>query len=329
MKRFGPIFAIIVLLFISNAVRVRAQDASAPDASLTSATDLRVTAGAISLALQRKLAPGRTTGAPLGARWRMNWEGRLSRAPRRVQIEDWAGTVSFTQVGQRLEFASASGERISFGPVGKAIRTKKDGGTETFDAAGRLVERTFHHDNKVVIRYTPAGRVSRVEGPGGGFLQFTYDGAGRVVRATGSTGAEVRYTYAGGDLAEVAVNGGAPVRYAYDAGGALAKFEDPQTGALDISRDARGRAARFRRADGSEERFEYDDATNTRRVVEPDGATTVTREDAGKRRTEITDPLGHQGVVQFDEASRSTTITDPTGAIKRYDHKRAEPLERR
>src|SRR3954469_17206299 len=109
MKRFAPIFAIIVLLSISNAVCVRAQDASAPDANLTSATDLRVPAGAISLALQRKPAPGRTTGGPLGARWRMNWEGRLSRAVRRIQIEDWAGTVSFTQVGQRLEFPSASG----------------------------------------------------------------------------------------------------------------------------------------------------------------------------------------------------------------------------
>jgi RHS repeat-associated protein len=322
MKRVVPVSAIILLLLsISNAVCVRAQDSSTPDANLTSATDLRVPAGAISLALQRKLVPGRTPGGLLGARWRMNWDGRLARAVRRVQIDDWAGTVSFTQVGQRLEFASASGERISFGPEGKALLTKKDGGTETFDAAGRLIERTFHHGNKVVLRYTPAGRVSRVEGPGGGFLQFTYDGAGRIVRVTGSTGAEVRYTYAGGgDLAEVAVNGGTPVRYAYDSKGAIAKFEDPQTGALDISRDAQGRAARYHRADGSEQRFEYDDATNTKRIVEPNGATTVTSEDTVKRRTEITDPLGHKEVIQFDEASRSTTITDPTGATTRVSY---------
>jgi YD repeat-containing protein len=168
--RAAPI--LIFLFVISISLSAEGQENTSLDPKLTSAADLAVPAGTISLQLQRKLETGRTQRGLLGIRWRLNWESHLSRAGRLVQIEDWAGIVSFTQVGQQPEYTNDSGERITFTKDGGAVRTRSNAGSEAFDTTGRLIERTYHHGNKVSLRYDAQGRLARVEGPAGSFLQF-------------------------------------------------------------------------------------------------------------------------------------------------------------
>lgn len=321
MRKLCAAYFMASLILGSACLSVRGQEPSSLDSRLASPVDLETPAPAAPLRLQRKSVPGRTQRGLLGTRWRHNWESRLLRAANRIQIEDWAGVTLFTQVGRTLVYRSESGaERVTFSKDGRAVRAKSDGSTETFDAAGRLVERTTRKGGKFLLRYTPQGRLARVEGPGGSFISFTADPAGNAIRASSSTGAIVRYAYNKDDLVEVQVNGGPALRYGYDAGGRPVRIEDPQTGALDIAYDSKERVTGYRRADGSAERFEYDDAAKTTRAVAANGAVTVTREDAARRLTEVTDPLGHKSVVRFDEAGRLTSVEGPAGALSRLTY---------
>ena len=320
MQQLTRVSFLIFLSIISIQRFAQAQQNRLLDPKLSVVTDLSVPAGAISLQLRRNLDNGRNQRGVLGTRWRCNWESRLSRDGQFVRIEDWSGIVSFTHAGQQSEYASPSGERITFDKDGQAFRTIVDGGTEVFDAGGRLIQRAYRHGNKIAIRYDAQDRISRVEGPGASFLQFTTDVDGRVVQVDASTGATVRYKYEKNDLVEAQVNGGLSMRYGYDAKGFLARIDHPQTGSIEIAYASQGRVSSYRRADGSNQRFEYDESNNTRRVIEANGATTFTQESPEKRRTEITDPLGNKSTIQFDEKGRPVTITGPTGASAKMSY---------
>jgi RHS repeat-associated protein len=317
----------ILLILISAFLSAHGQENSSLDAKLASPTDLAIPAGAMPLRLQRKLASTSLRRGPLGAHWRHNWESRLTRNARGIQIEDWAGITSFTQVGKGLAYEGRMGEKITLTKEGKAIRQAANGTSETFDAAGRLLERVYPRGIKISLRYNAQGKLLRVEGPGKATLSFVADASGHVGRVESSSGAEVRYTYNKDDLIEVRINGGAPLRYAYDAKGSLVKIDEPLTGSLEIAYDTMDRVTNYRRADGSEQKFEYDDATNSKRMIAPDGGATVTREDHEKRRTEVTDQLGNKSAVQFDEANRPVSITAPSGNPSRLSYGSSGRLE--
>jgi len=320
MRKLCATSILSLLTLVSISLSVPGQENSSLDPKLAVATDLEVPAGAIPLRLQRQMAARRPQRGSLGTGWRHNWESHLSRAAGRVQIDDWAGTTSFTQVGRSLEYVSASGERITFTKDRRAIRRTTNGIVETFDAAGRLVERVYRRGSKVLLRYDAQGRLLRVEGSGRTFLSFSTDPAGRATRVEGSSGAAVRYAYDKDDLTEAQINGGAPQRYAYDAKGALIKVEDPQTGAVEIAYDPKERVASYRLADGSQQRFEFDEVTNTKRAIAPDGAVTTTHQDLANHRTEVTDPLGQKSVIQFDEAGHPLSVTGPSGRLSRLSY---------
>lgn len=325
MRRLHVTSTLVGIVLISISLSAQGQENSPLDSMLAPATDLEVPAGSVPLRLQRKPATIRTRRGPFGTRWQHNWESRLSRAVGQVQIEDWAGVTSFTQVGQILEYQSTSGERVTISKDGRAVRSTANGGSENFDAAGRLVERTYNKGSKVFLRYDAQGKLSRVEGSDGSFFIFTTDVAGRAIRVEGSTGEAVRYAYDNDNLTEVQINGGPLLRYGYNATGSLVRIEDPQTGVLDIAYDANERVTSYKWADGSQQRFEYDDAAKTRRIIAANGAVTATQENPGKRSTEVTDPRGHKTVVRFDEAGRPISVTGPTGASARLSY---DPLGR-
>ena len=320
MRRLCAKSVLTLLTLISISLSVSGQEKAELDPKLAVANDLEVPAGPLPLRLQRQIVPRRTQRGSLGTGWRHNWESRLSLSAGQAQIDDWAGTTLFKQVGRSPEYVSASGERITFTKDRRAIRRTTNGTAETFDAAGRLVERVYRRGGKVLLSYDGQGHLLRVEGAGRAFLSFSTDPMGRATRVEGSSGSTVRYAYDKDDLTETQINGGAPQRYAYDAKGALIKVEDPQTGALEIAYDAKERIASYRLADGSQQRFEFDEATNTKRVIAPDGAVTSTRQDLANRRTEVTDPLGHKSVIEFDEAGHPVTVTGPTGMLSRLSY---------
>jgi hypothetical protein len=79
MKKLGTAI-LIFLLLVSISWSALAQENAALDSKLTSAIDLRVPAGAISLQLQRRLETGRTQRGLLGTRWRLNWNRSCVRS---------------------------------------------------------------------------------------------------------------------------------------------------------------------------------------------------------------------------------------------------------
>src|SRR5258708_291516 len=92
----------ILVFLISISLSVQGQANSSLDSKLALQTDLSVPAGAMPLRLQRRPASTKLQRGSLGTHWRHNWESRLTRSARRVQIEDWTGITSFTQVDKSL-----------------------------------------------------------------------------------------------------------------------------------------------------------------------------------------------------------------------------------
>ena len=277
-------------------------------------TDVVVNAGAVSLEIQRSLDTRRNEAGLLGTHWRLNWESRLFHYRELVVIEEGAGSIPFTRDGGKPEYTTSSGDRLALEADGSAVRTRVDESRDGFDAQGRLVERDLRNGNRFALRYGADGRLTRIDGPRGSFVQFLIDPGGRVGRIETSTGKSVRYGYTSDDLTEVQVDGGPPVRYAYGAGGQLTRIEQPRTGTVELSYDATGRVLSRRWADGAQERSEYDDTANRLRHIDPSGAVTTTEWSQDRRRAEITDPLAHRNAIQYDSAGRLLSLTGPTGA---------------
>ncbi|MBI4381148.1 MAG: RHS repeat protein [candidate division NC10 bacterium] len=286
-----------------------------------SVTDLAVQAGPVTLEVRRSLESARRQPGLLGTRWWLNWESRLSRAGSLVMIEAAGMTVQFDSDGSGAGYKTASGDRLVFDKSGRAIRTKPDRTKETFDAQGRLVERDYRNGNRVVVHYSPEGRLAKIEGPRGSYLKFTADKAGRVIQVEASTTATVRYAYQGGELAEVQRPPAPPTRYSYFADGRLSRIEQPEVGSVQFAYDFKGRVMSRRWADGSKERYEYDDKANRLRYTDAVGAVTTSQWSKDGRRQEVTDPLGRKSVLESDAAGRPVSATGPTGASSRmaYD----------
>jgi len=88
----------------------------------------------------------------------------------------------------------------------KYIAKTNNKNTLRFDSAGKILEEEDRNGNKVTYQYT-SGRLSRVTGQSGKYVELSYDGNGKLqsikdYNATDSnyTGGEVIYTYDNGDL---------------------------------------------------------------------------------------------------------------------------------
>ena len=293
-------------------------DPRSGELSLT-ATDLVVQAGQVRLEVRRSLLTHTGPAGLLGSRWQLNWERRAVQSGKTAAIIDLAQARSFELDKVGKGFRSASGDSLVF-TADQAVWSTPDGVTETFDAAGRLLERTERNGQKIVLRYDAAGRLRRVEGPFRTFLQFVTNGAGRLTRVESSTGATVQYFYGNNNAGAEPDTDAQAVGYTYDSSGTLVQISHPRFGETRFAHDTRGRVKSRRWADGAEERYEYDDTTHTRRHIDPAGAATTTRTSPDGRRIEMIDPLQRKSVIESDATGRPLVITGPTGLQGRFTY---------
>jgi RHS repeat-associated protein len=284
------------------------------------ATDLALQAGPINLEVRRFLESGRREPGLLGVRWRLNWESRLLRADPFVLIEEAGVTVQFDSDERGAGYRSAAGEQLVFDRQGRAIRTKPDGTTETFDIEGRLVQRDDPNGNKVVLHYGANGRLAKIDGPHGSYLKVTTDKAGRATLIETTAKAAVRYVYRASELIEVHRPAEPPTLYGYFTDGRLARIVEPRVGAIQFAYDFKGRIRSRSWADGSKETYQYDATGSQLRHTDPLGGMTTYQWGPDKRREEITDPLGRKSVLEYDAARRPVSITGPTGATARISY---------
>lgn len=284
--------------------------------SVTS-VDLRVQAGAISLAVQRIFEADAGGAGLLGRGWRLNWERRLSRKDGLAGVRGPSGTLLLRREGTSDKYLSPQGNEVVFAADG-AVHTLPDGRREKYDAQGRLVELDARNGNKVRVEYDAAGRLAQVTGPFGSFFKFSIDARGRLAHVESSTGVTVRYFYGGDAIPDDQRD--TRVAYSYDDGLRLTSLEHPQAGAQRFAYDVYGRVVERRYADDAVERRTYDDAAHTVQMIDAAGRTSTLREAADGASVEWTTAGGARSRVEFDPQRRPASFVGATGLTTRLTY---------
>jgi YD repeat-containing protein len=286
-----------------------------------SATDMVVPAGAVSLPVQRVFG-GNARGL-LGARWRLNWENRITRTAGGYLVSEGGREIQFA--GSGGEFLGPPGERITIDDgTGVPVRIRGDLTRDVYDRQGRLARRDWGNGNSATLQYDAGGRLARIQGPHGTSLAFTFDG-GRVTRIESSTGEAVNYRYSGDELVAVETPSEPPVRYAYQDG-RLTRIEHPAYGPTNLAYDARGRITQRWAADGAIETWRYDDAANAVRHIDAWGAETSWVTAPDRRRVTRNEPDGRRILIEYDAVGRPLAVTNADGRAVRLGYDSAGRL---
>jgi YD repeat-containing protein len=135
----------------------------------------------------------------------------------------------------------------------------------------------------------PWGKIQRIAGPSGRWIDLTYDSANRVVQAADHQDRVVGYTYdAAGRLVKVIDAAGGGTEYTYDASHRMLTLKDAR-GILFLTNtyDANGRVQTQTRADSTTYQFVY--------TVNGSGAIT---------QTDLTNPRGYVRRMTFGTAGK-------------------------
>ena len=286
-------------------------------------TDLTVAAGPLTLDVTRTFRSESATSGGLGPGWHLNWESSVHGSAREAVIFDSGRAAIYQAKDGEARLHGPSGASLRFESDRRAVRHDLGGVTseyELLDGVGRLTRLTDPNGNSIVVHYSKAGSLKRVDGPMGAFLDFTVDEKGRVTKVESSFDTVVVYSYFGDALAEVRIDGGPPERYTYDESTLLVEVERPQTGRVEYSYDAKGRVTSRRWADGNQESYEYAGLSRHTRLMHANGRTTLFRWSDDGRVEETTDPLGNTTRTEFSAEYRPAIVTDPSGAVTRYSY---------
>ena len=161
--------------------------------------------------------------------------------------------------------------------------------------------------------YSAAGDLTRLTGPDGTAMTFTYDGDSRITSWTDRNATTFRYVYDtdGRVTGTVGPDGILSSRFAYDV--------HPDTG---------HRITRYTDSTGATSTLVLDDRLQVVAETDALGHTTHLTWDAYDRPLSRTDPLGHTTELTWDEAGNLVEVRLPDGstATARYDE-RNQPLE--
>jgi RHS repeat-associated protein len=105
------------------------------------------------------------------------------------------------------------------------VRNFLGGGSETYDALGRLVRQTDAVGNVTEIQRDGSGRLTAIVAPGGRTLTLGYTGE-RVTSLSGPDGEVATYGYQGDLLTTVAYVGGTGYTFTYDTSGQVLTVKD-------------------------------------------------------------------------------------------------------
>ncbi len=167
----------------------------------------------------------------------------------------------------------------------------RSGGSETFDASGRLTSLVDAVGNVTVLERDSSGRLTTITDPGGRALTLGYDSSSRINSLGGPAGLVASYGYdEAGFLESVTYADGSGFIFAYDPVGQVTSVEDHSGRAVERhSYVAGGYALTSERADGREKlTFEYDTLNG---------------------KTTVTDALGNVRVYSWKSVAGLRSVT--------------------
>jgi RHS repeat-associated protein len=213
---------------------------------------------------------------------------------------------------------------------GSYVRYLRKGGSEAYDASGRLQRLTDAFGNETNLAYDGTGLLTTIAAPGGRALTLTYTG-GRVSTLSGPEGPIATYTYVSGQLSGV--------QYADVAASGYTFTYDSATGAIATVSDLTGRVLETHTYDGSgrgqtseisggQEKFTLTYLPNQTQVTTVDGTTTY---DFGtfwgqQRVTKVTGPCdscadgSETQQWTYDHYGRVASYTDADGLLTTYTY---------
>ncbi|MFO0799724.1 MAG: LamG-like jellyroll fold domain-containing protein [Gemmataceae bacterium] len=201
--------------------------------------------------------------------------------------------ATFDPLGNPLSFTNRRDQAVSYtsNAAGQVTRQTLPDGSHAdlaYDARGNLRTAT-DAAGTTTFGYDAADRLTRVDYPGGAFLQFTLDAAGRRMRMTDQTGYAVVYAYdAAGRLSGLRDAGNAlVVTYTYDPAGRLSRKDNANGTFTTYDYDAAGRVLHLvNRAPGGavSSRFDstYDALGRRATTATLDGTWTYTYDGVGR-----------------------------------------------
>jgi RHS repeat-associated protein len=156
------------------------------------------------------------------------------------------------------------------------------------------------YGNRVTLTWSNGtfGNLTRIDGPNGRWIDFTYDTSNRITQATDSIGRTVGYTYdTGGRLWKVTNPKNEVTEYGYDASNRMTTIKDAR-GIVYLTNeyDANGRVIKQTQADTTFYQFAY--------TLDANGKVT---------QTDVTDPRGNVRRVTFNASGYMLTDTYALG----------------
>ncbi len=282
------------------------------------------------------------SSGPLGPHWTLSYRRHLERLPPTSgqlggmrYVHDDGRVWTFKATSPLTWAASAdipatlmSSIDLTGQLVGNTLTFPREGRTETYDLSGRLTKLTGPEGASLTFTYEE-GRLTNVTDPIGRVLVLAYDGSDRLRRVVAPDGSAVAYAYdAMGQLAEVTWPGGERREYRYDEPAytqapathrLTGVLKDDGTRLATYTYQADGRAVMTELALGTHGyRVQYHaDGSNT--TTDPFG-TSVTRQYqsvAGVRRvSRVSDPCASCGTtagVSYNEQGLPVSLTDFKG----------------
>jgi fibro-slime domain-containing protein/RHS repeat-associated protein len=179
-------------------------------------------------------------------------------------------------------------------------------------SSGRSI--TFTRDSQ--------NRITRITGPAGGQLIYTYDARGDLISSTDADARTTTYAYnlTHGllDIADPLNRHG--VRNEYDASGRLLSTTDADGNIVHYNFNPNSRQQIVTDRMGNITVYEFDERGNTLSVTDPEGRVTRSTYDlAGNRLTE-TDQLGNIMTYTYDSRGNMLSKTDAQGRITRFTY---------
>ncbi len=197
---------------------------------------------------------------------------------------------------------------VSGNPLGTWTLTLREGTVYTFTYNGNLKSITDRFGNALTLWrewvvlpggfQVQGGKILRITGPSGRWIDLAYDAQSRIVQALDYQGRVVGYTYDGsGRLATVTDAAGGVTEYTYDTSHRMLTIKDAR-GIVFLTNtyDANGRVATQTQADSTTYQFAYT----------VDGGGKVTQ-------TDLTNPRGSVRRATFDAAGYPLTDTHAQG----------------
>ena len=219
---------------------------------------------------------------------------------------------------------------------GVYTRHFKEGGTETYDSAGRFTGSSDEFGNAVSIQYDASGRIETITESGGGrALTLAHDSAGRLTALSGPAGPIATYLYdSSSRLQSVRYPDGTGFNFAYSTSAGLISLVTDAAGRV-VERhayDSQGRGITSELADGVEKLTLYY-MTGATLVADANGNVTEYEWShvggVTPRVTRITGPgcagcsggsPGRVGQWQYDEMGRIVSHTNGLGKTWQFTY---------